>query len=237
MIAGSVWFVSCDKEFKKNIEEDFNIETQAKIRVYNGVLTSDRNHVFVDGAPATGISLAYLGLFPATGQYAIVNPGNRNIVIKDTSSGAIQSEVNFSADFAAGKFYTVFIYDTTTSVKYKMVEDNIVIPSDTSARLRFANLVYSASAIPNVDVYSVKKGANIFTNLAVADVTDFIPVASYVTDSIYVRETGTTTNLAPVLTITPNVKRSYTVVFRGRWQTTSGTSTSIRRHLSAFTTN
>jgi hypothetical protein len=236
ILAGSALLVACKKDFKKIIQEDTSLESKAKIRVYNGALNTNRNYVFVDGAPVSGVVFAYLGLFPASGQYAVLEPGNRNIVIKDTLPATTQNPTNISASFAAGKYYTIFIYDTTNSVKYKMVEDEIVVPSDTSARLRFANLLYSSGAIPNVDVYSAKKGQNIFTNVAVSDVTDFIPVASYLTDSIYVRETGTTTDLAPLITITPNQKRSYTVVFRGRYGTTSGTTTSIRRYLSVFTT-
>ena len=236
VLAGSVMLASCKKEFKKIIQEDTNLETMAKIRVYNGAINTNRNYVYVDNTPVSGVVFAYLGLFPASGQYAVVEPGNRTVVVKDTLSTTTQNPVNITADFEAGKHYTIFIYDSTNSVKSKLVEDQIVVPADTTARLRFANLVYSSDPIPNVDVYSVRKGQNIFTNLAVSDVTDFIQVASNTTDSIYVRETGTTTDLAPVLSITPSIKRSYTVVFRGHYGTTTGTSTSIRRYLSAFAT-
>lgn len=233
---GSVWLAACKKEFGNILPEDFSVGSKANIRVYNGALNTNRNYVYADGNALTGVIFAYLGIFPATGQYAAVNPGNRNISIKDTLPATTQNPVNFSANLEAGKYYSIFIYDTTTSVKYKLVEDAIVVPTDTTARLRFANLVFSTGTIPNVDVYSAKRNENIFTNVAVSDVTDFIPYASLFTDSIYVRETGTTTDLAPVLSITPNVKRSYTVVFRGRYDTNTGTSTSIRRYLSAFTT-
>ena len=67
--------------------------------------------------------------------------------------------------------------------------------------------------------------------MAVTGVTDFIPVPSAFTDTFYVRETGTTNQLAVLNGLTPTEKRSYTLVFRGRYETTSGT---IARTLSSF---
>lgn len=236
VLAGSVWLASCKKEFENILPEDFSVSSKANIRVYSGALNTNRNYIYADNIPLTGVVFAFLGIWPTTGQYAAIDAGNRNITIKDTAAATTQNPINFSANLAAGKHYSVFIYDTTTSVKHILVEDNVTVPADTTARLRFANLVYSATPIPNVDVYSAKRGENIFTNVPVASVTDFIPYASLYTDSLYVRETGTTTDLAPVLSITPNIKRGYTVVFRGRYETTTGATTSIRRYLSSFTT-
>jgi hypothetical protein len=87
------------------------------------------------------------------------------------------------------------------------------------------------NAVPAVDVFSKRRNQNIFTNVSVTDVTNFIPYASRLTDTLSVRATGTTTDLAVLNGITPTEKRSYTIVFRGRYETTSGT---IARTLSSF---
>jgi hypothetical protein len=118
----------------------------------------------------------------------------------------------------------MFIYDTITSPKQLTVETAIEIPLDTTARLRFANFVFSKTAVPAVDVYSVKRKANVFSNIATTQVTAFIPFAAALSDTLLVRETGTTTQLAALNNINPARKRSYTVVFRGRYQTTTGTT-------------
>lgn len=128
---------------------------------------------------------------------------------------------------------TIFVYDTITSPKQKTVIDNIVEPTDTTSRIRFANFVYNPTSVPAVDIYSVNRGANIFTNVNITDVTEYIPYASRIADTIYIRETGTGTNLQNVtgstwsdirLIFTPTIRRSYTIVFWGSWRTTNTAS-------------
>ena len=70
-----------------------------------------------------------------------------------------------------------------------------------------------------------------FTNIQVTDVTDFISYTSSLSDTLYVRETGTTNLLTQLNGFNPTAKRSYTLIFRGRYQTTTGT---IARTLSSF---
>ena len=74
-----------------------------------------------------------------------------------------------------GKNYTVFMYDTITTPKQKTVETKIVIPTDSTYRLRFANFVYNPTDVPGLDIFSFLRNANVVTNLKVTDVTDFIP--------------------------------------------------------------
>jgi hypothetical protein len=140
-----------------------------------------------------------------------------------------QNVISLLTPFEQGKYYTLFLYDSTNAVKQKLVTDEIVVPADATARIRFANFIYSTTAIPNVDVYSFKKGGNVFTNISPTSVTDFIshPAGA---DSFFVRPTGTTTNLFK-LAMTPASKRSYTLVFRGQYGTSTGT---LARTLSSF---
>ena len=81
----------------------------------------------------------------------------------------------------------------------------------------------------------MKRAANLFTNIPVTGVTDYIPYASSLTDTLYVRETGTMTQLAVLNGFNPTQLRSYTLVFRGRYQTTG--TTGIARLLTAFSSN
>jgi hypothetical protein len=106
-------------------------------------------------------------------------------------------------------------------VKFKVVEDKISIPADTSSSLRFANLIYSKNM-----------NREIFSNVSIGQVTDFINYPSKVVDSFFVKETGTFNLLAGLL-FTPQEKRIYTIVFRGRYQTIG--ITAISRTLTFFT--
>lgn len=233
-IVGSILMISCEKEFEKIVVEDKELDNKAFLKVYNGAVNTNRNFVYIDNVPVTGSILAYGALFPSTGYTATVEPGSRAVVVKDTLASSTQTPVSFTSAFEAGKSYTIFTYDTVNAVKYKMVADQIEIPADTSARLRFVNLIYSSTPLPNVDLYSTRRGANIFSNVALAQVTDFIPYASNSVDTLYVRATGTTTNLTPLFSIRPTEKRSYTVVYRGRYGTTTPSTAALLRSLTSF---
>ena len=233
-MAGSVLFLSCKKEFEKLVVEDTNLSGKAYLKVYNSAVNTNRNFVYVDNVPVTGSIIAYGALFPSTGYTAVLEPGSRAIVVKDTLASSTQTQVSFTSTFEAGKNYTLFTYDTVNSVKYKLVNDIIEIPADTTSRIRFANLIYSSTPLPNVDLFSTRKNANIFSNIALAQVTDFISYASNSVDTLYVRATGTTTNLTPLFSIRPTQKRSYTIVYRGRYGTTTPSTAAQLRSLTSF---
>jgi len=103
-----------------------------------------------------------------------------------------------------------------------VIQDNIQVFNDTAARVRFANFPFSTTAIPNVDIFSQKQQANVFTNISTAAVTDFISFRANISDTLFVRPTGTTTNLTQLNGLVPTAKRNYTVIFRGSYRTTAG---------------
>jgi hypothetical protein len=72
---------------------------------------------------------------------------------------------------------------------------------------------------------------NVFSNVSPASVTSFIPYTSKQTDTLFVRETGTTNLLFQLNGFVPDQKRFYTLVFRGRQDNLYGQT----RTLSSFT--
>jgi len=224
---------ACKKDVEIYLPEQTDLSSKAFVKVYNSVINTTRNYVYIDDVPVTGAGLAYGALFPSVSHYSAIDAGNRAVIIKDTLKTSTQKPISFSTTFDAGASYTIFTYDTVTNTKYLAVKDNIEEPSDTTSRLRLANLIFSTSTVPNIDIYSVKRKANIFTNVGTAQVTDFIAFSSGLPDTLFVRATGTTTNLAQLNALTPTQKRSYTIVFRGRYANTTGT---MARTLSSFTT-
>ncbi len=89
----------------------------------------------------------------------------------------------------------------------------------------FANFVYSPTAMPAVDVFSFLKNTNLFTNVNVTDVTGFIPYPTLVTDTLYIRETGTA-NLIVKVTLSGGlpIKRNATLLYRGSFRGTKAVS-------------
>jgi len=224
---------ACEKESKLYLSENTDLSGKAFIKVYSATLNATRNYVYIDNVPVTGAGIAYGGLVPSISYYSAINPGTRNIEIRDTLLTTTQTPVKFSNTFDAGSNYTIFTYDTITATKQLVVKDNIEVPKDSTARIRFANLIFARTAVPAVDIFSIKRQANIFSNVAANAVTGFIPFATDISDTLFVRATGTTVNLTQLNGILPREKRSYTVVFRGNYQLTSGTSA---RTLTSFTT-
>ncbi len=236
VIATAFLAVSCVKETGKEVAlEQYDYSSKAFVQVYNGTLNSARNHIYVDAARVTGTPLAYAATFPATPSLFSITAGYRAFLIQDTLITTTQPQMSFAENLQQTANYTIFMYDTLTSPKQKIVVNNIIIPADTTARVRFANFIFSRTAVPNVDIFSLKRNANVFTNVAVTDVTGYIPYASALTDTLYVRETGTSNLLATMNGFNPVRKRSYTLVFRGRYQTTG--TTGVARLLSSFSSN
>lgn len=228
-----IGFSACEKDTSLYHTEQQDLSKKAMVKVYSSTLGATRNYVYFDNLPVTGAGIAYGNLFPSVSFYAAIDAGNKNVEIRDTLLTSTQNSIKFSGNFQAGKYYTIFTYDTLNAAKQVTVEDKIVVPTDTTARIRFANMIYSKAAVPAVDIYSIKRQANVFTNVPTTGVTDFIPFATDIADTLFVRATGTTTNLTQLNAIVAREKRSYTVVFRGVYQLTSGT---LARTLTSFTT-
>ena len=237
MISCLIFLAGCKKEPEIYQPETRDFSDKAFVKVYNSIVNSNRNYIYVDEVPVNGAAAliyATRPLFPSVSHYAAIQAGSRTVLIKDTLVTSTQKPITFTTGFDAGSSYTVFTYDTITNAKYLVVKDNIQSPADTTSRVRLANLVYSRNAVPNVDIYSLKLKANVFTNVPFETVTDFIPYQSGQADTLFVRAAGSSTNLAQLNNFNPTQKRSYTIVFRGNYPSTSGT---LARSLTQFVNN
>ncbi|HMK26911.1 MAG TPA: DUF4397 domain-containing protein [Chitinophagaceae bacterium] len=238
VIVSALLAVSCTKQTGKEVAlEQNNFTNRTFVQVYNATLNATRNYIYVDGSAVTGAAVAYGATFPSTPSNFTVASGVRAFLIRDTSSTILtQPPMSFAENFEANQSYTIFMFDSLTTPKQKTVKNDIVFPDDTTSRIRFANFIFSKNAVPNMDLFSVKRNANVFTNVQTTDVTNYIPHPSssktVENDTLYVRATGTTTNLATLTGFAPVRKRSYTLIFRGSYQAASPAKT-----LSSFSSN
>ncbi len=244
-------FLSCKRDIPAvaNVQQT-DLLNSAYVQVFNGTVKSVRNYVYIDGVPVTGAPISFGNIFPANAFAAKVNAGTKSIIIKDTTAVTSQVQLGFTQNMLGGQSFTVFTYDTITSPKQSTVLNNIVIPTDTTCRLRFANFIYNTTAVPNVDVYSFRRitgvplylngstfpqvtpSALVFSNVATTQVTDFIPFAAAITDTLYVFATGTTTPIIAKQSITGQTTisalvptRSYTSVYSGSFKGTKAVTT------------
>ena len=222
-LASMIMLAACEKEYKSILTEETNLGNTAFVKFHNAIINSNRTYIYSDMVPLNGATIAYGGLFPSLSpSYTALTAGTRAIAIRDTLAPSTQYPISFNAPMTAGTFYTIFAYDSLNAPKYKVIQDNIQVFNDTAARVRFANFPFSTTAIPNVDIFSQKQQANVFTNISTAAVTDFISFSANISDTLYVRPTGTTNNLTQLNGLVATAKRNYTVIFRGSYRTTAG---------------
>lgn len=243
VVALSSVYTSCKRELPQIAAITTDFSSSASVQVFSATVKAQRNYVYVDGVPVSGATVGYGGVFPGTAYSFWVNAGSRSVLIKDTAIATTQVPLTFSQAFDAGKSYTVFTYDTITSVKQLTVLNTIVVPKDTSSRLRFANFLYNSTPVASVDVYSYRSipgtpvykstaaynnaavfapvfttSTPVFNGIATNQVTPFIPYPSGLTDTLYVFASGTTAPLlskGAVQSLTPT--RSYTSVYNGSY--------------------
>jgi hypothetical protein len=235
IVALAVAAISCTKPTGKDVaKEDNNFNNKTLVQVYNATIGSANTQVFVDGNAVTGAALAYGSVFPASALAFRVDAGLRGFSIRNTAAGATQTPIIFTENMELNKQYTIFTYDTSTAAKQITVVNNIVVPSDTTARVKFANFSWIKNGTaPGVDVYSKLKSANVFTNVLPTQVTEYIPYAAAINDSLIVRETGTM-NAMDTAVFNFTRKRSYTLIYRGRAAQNEAGGAASPRTLSAF---
>lgn len=223
LIAGAATIAGCEKDMTDNTPLAYNTERKAYVQWFNAMNSSTRNYIYVNGVPANGTAVAFGSAFPSGSTAFALYSGTNGITIKDTLSSTTQVPQNFVYNFQDGRSYTLFTYGTTTAPKRLIVENNVTYPETNVAKVRFINLIYNATPPPNVDIFSVNQNTNLFTNIPVEQLSDFITIQPNLSDTWQVRQTGTTTVLATlaVTTTTFTPRRSYTLVYRGTHATAS----------------
>ena len=148
--------LSCEKGIPDQVRnEDTDFSNKTIVQVYVATVNASRNYIYVDGGPLTGAPLASGSLFPSSGNGVNIKAGLRSFLIKDTAAVTTQLPLSFAENMPVATHQTIFMYDTITKPKQKTVLDNIVIPTDTSCRIRFANSSSSRSVAPSVRTESV----------------------------------------------------------------------------------
>lgn len=245
--------IGCAKDngAPRRATEDMDLGNKAMMQAYFATVNASRNAIYVDGALTSGAVIASGGIFPtASTAYAFaLTSGLHTLQVRDTLRTATQVPLTFPIDVRPTKSYTIFLYDTISSPKQKMVENNVTAVNDGMARIRVANFIYSKVDLPGIDIYSAVQKTNIATNVKITDVTEFIPYTPNISDTFSVRFTGTTTDLVNYIPATlpalptpvaikaalnPRADRYYTLVFRGSYTTTTN-SAAQTRVLSSFT--
>ena len=207
--------------------------------------TTDNINLVINRTTLVSSPIAYNGFFPsALNNYVIVNAGNSTIdLLARSLSNADTIVKSWTFNFEAGKYYTIAITDSIFNVvnpTSPIINDiDVNTANQNKFKLRIAHLCLNDTVGKKIDVYSVKQNANLFTNIAIGQVSEFkefnffsttlissVATTYNLIDSIYIRRAGTNFNLAGpfVNTTLPFIGlKSFTLFYRGNGNLTTGT--------------
>ena len=178
----------------------------------------------------TGTPLAYEKYFPTTTNvYAAVPAGPQTIkfslaaVIQKDSIELFTKKVQ--AD--AGKYYSFILTDSVkseTNSKAMFLQDDLLTLGATQIGMRFVHAIWNDTAGKNVDIFSVRNNANIFSTRSAGTASTFTPLNYFTTsDTLIVRRAGTNFALATLNGATFTPGRNYTLVYKGNGAVTTST--------------
>ena len=209
-------------------------------QVVNG---SDSFNVYVNGFKVNGPILSFGTIFPTISNlYTGVPAGPQSIRI--TVNGKVTPDsitlASFNKNLIAGNYYSFIITDSlfnTTESKQIFVQDDFTISDTTHFTVRFIDAILNDSigSVKNVDIYSTRRAANIFSNISPGTVTPFVTLPYTLSnDTLIVRRPGLLYPLATLNTVVFARQRAYTLVYKGLPNATTGTKA---RSLVIYTNN
>jgi hypothetical protein len=130
-------------------------------------------------------------------------------------------------------YYTFMITDSLNSANDAaqiFVRDSLTNPTTGYFNLRFIHaaledtVTASQKTVDTVDIFSTRNNRNIYSKIVRGQVTTFSQFAynSQLNDTIYVRRTRSTVNLATLNNVSFSNQRNYTLYFQGDGNATTG---------------
>jgi hypothetical protein len=146
--------------------------------------------------------------FPNNTGYLTVNSGTRNIKVNVT--GTMTTVIEANVDFMQNKNYSVFAVNSVSNIEPLLVEDDLTVPAQGKAHVRFIHLSPDA---PAVDI-TLTDGTIVFGNKSFKEFTAFTPLDAGTYD-LQVRVAGTPTVALDLPGITLEAGKIYTVFAKG----------------------
>ena len=188
--------------------------------------------------PGSNPYLSYGATFPLSSTlygYVTVPAGEQEIKL---SAGVYNPDSitikRFTKVLAPDTYYTFMITDSINSIRDAaqiFVRDSVTTPTTGYFNLRFIHAVVDDTAkaaqktVDTVDVFSTRNNRNIYTRITPGTATTFSQFAynSQLNDTLFVRRTRSTVNLATLNNAAFGNQRTYTLYFQGDGNLTTGT--------------
>lgn len=218
-----------------------------------GVATNTGPQVFMygNGVKLNHSNLGYGAAWPATSVYGAIQAGPTtfHIVMARLNTATPQQPApnpgdtlhTFNYTTTAGRYYSMFITDTTT-MRSVVFDDAPIFPPEGKYRIRFINM--TMNPLDTLNLYSRLEGRNIIVNIRHKQNSDFLErTVPAISDTLEVRKGGATvatyfvgSRTAPQ-SFSPVSKRIYTVVAYGKDGLGSGTTIANKTPIATLITN
>ncbi|MBX9780617.1 MAG: DUF4397 domain-containing protein [Chitinophagaceae bacterium] len=189
-------------------------EGTANVRVINLVPNSTSLDFNVNGSLQVGsigygVATAYQGIGSNSPSFTI---GQSGTILFSSALGV-----------SANSFYTLYLYDSTTSMKVSFLQDDRTAPPSGKANIRFlhfykGNVIVDIRQGTSTNMFTNRSATDHFNNSSLLGYTTFDPGTFNVT--VYVA--GTSVQLFQFPNFTAEAGKSYTFVLRGFSNVTSG---------------
>ena len=198
---------------------------------------ADSFNIYVNGVKVNGSQLTYNSIFPSVANvYAGVPAGPQSIRITVNGKATPDSITlaSFNKTLEQGAYYSLFLTDSALKnidSKQMWIRDQFLVTDTNNYTIRFVDAVMNDPIA--VDVYSYRKGANLFTGITPGTATPFVLMPyTILPDTFYVRQTGTMTEIARInivngSTTATNRGRPYTILYKGGFGLTSTKARSL----------
>jgi hypothetical protein len=227
--------LSCEKNnIADNLETEQINPANANVKFINAYTSNvpagapgvgaTRFYLFQNGNKLNGNALSSPGSWPGPSTYASLSLVNNFVATLDRRVGNDYGKVAIgdtafkgNLGFTAGKYFSVFMIGQSPTQNFQVVEDKITVPFENTFNVRFANFIVSTDAERALDIYSRRAGRVVAPGLKFKNVTDFINLPlSNISDTLDVREAGTTKTLYSFNNFIPVSRRVYTFYTYGR---------------------
>lgn len=236
----AVAFGSCKKVQRTAFITDGDYMTgMARLKVVYAAPGLRAMNIVVASAKLNGTSLTYGSVFPSpntNSDYSVVPAGTGAVSLIYPATAARPDSVykTLTYAFLGDRNYSLIITDSVARPnKAIFLTDDFAPMTDSGYyKLRFINAMANATAA--VDLYSMRQGTNIASNIPYSGATPFIKLqmkttftpsgAITNTDTLIMRTAGTATELARINGFLPPNQRAINVYARGSFTATSGTA-------------
>jgi len=184
----------------------------------------DSVNVYANGLKLNGTFLTYGSIFPSTSNmYAAVPAGTQalRITVNGVNTPDSITLGTITKTLTAGNYYSLLLTDsalTANEAKQIFVQDNPVISDTSHITMRFVHAVLNDTLGKNVDVFSTRLNANIFSNIAPGTTTPFVSEPYFfIADTLIVKRAGINFELARISTVSTPLQRqrAYTLIYKG----------------------